>query len=427
MLYRLAPLIHPPALPAHSSEFLACKKVFDKVQIALLSFFLTLFFIFASCQTLLQAKADYEVKSKDGWTPLMLAGINLNWSTVALLVRYGASLDEWDPEGHALVHRAAASGDLAAVQFLLKLGADADLPNAEEKIPADIAQALGFTAVAAALRAATMSLRADPPLELPYGLGTAGLTLDQPDRPQFYEEGIEDVFQLLPSNFNLDESLISPLGSRHVPAEPTTTDLSLGLGFNALGPTSDSGLWLPPMGSFGTTSATSAAMTSAVSLSNSWTSGAGAFGLPLTSSSAAGMPPMPSLPSLPNGHLPPLPPLSALGSSSHGTLPELTALVGTSLGLADDAAAQSASFQELCQMMQLNLAEFSRQLALSGLDDEPARDATNGQTLLHVAARVSLSGKPLLMTVKVYWIRVSRRRCLMLSSINREYSWLFPS
>ena len=54
-----------------------------------------------------------------GWTPLLLAGANAHWSTVRLLLRYGANVDAAGADGHTLLHRAAVVGDNSIVRLLM--------------------------------------------------------------------------------------------------------------------------------------------------------------------------------------------------------------------------------------------------------------------------------------------------------------------
>lgn len=315
-------------------------------------------------QALLEAGAKVDAVTNDGWTPLALAGMNLNWSTLAVLVRYGANIDALDPESQTLMHRAAASGDVAVIDYLRSLGACVDVVNADGKQPAQLAASLGHTVAVAALQGASDAALTSvtPSAGLPLS-GLMDLTSitggGQRTRGQrsLTEDGLEDdVFKLIPSGlgFGLDDT-----ASPDAPLGISSSSSGAGLS-NLWGATPGLPLSNPfdlsGLNDWGLSVPTTTTTTTAVAAS---------------SAAAALASALPSGTSMP-------PPLTTAASLLNG----------------GDAAermelAPVKDFAALEQLMQTDVEALGRELALGGLEDEPARNPANNETLLHSAARVS--------------------------------------
>lgn len=90
-----------------------------------------------------------------GWTPLHYACASPEPQAVQLLLGRGARIDARSPNGTTPLMMAARYGSEAAVDVLLKQGADARLRNDLNLSAADFAQQAGREALAARLKALT--------------------------------------------------------------------------------------------------------------------------------------------------------------------------------------------------------------------------------------------------------------------------------
>ncbi len=100
---------------------------------------------------LLENGADPGAEDVNGFTPLHYAAMHSHFSLAALLLSGGA-----DPNAHGcgftVLHNAAGSGKKEYVELLLSRGADAGIRNRGGKTALEIAEARGYSDIAALLR-----------------------------------------------------------------------------------------------------------------------------------------------------------------------------------------------------------------------------------------------------------------------------------
>jgi hypothetical protein len=101
---------------------------------------------------LLQFKANANVVSKSGMTPLIAASVNGNPKVVSLLIEGGAALDTKDSEGNTALMYAAWNGSTEIVVQLLKAGADLRIVNNQGVSALDFAKKTGEKDVIAILQ-----------------------------------------------------------------------------------------------------------------------------------------------------------------------------------------------------------------------------------------------------------------------------------
>jgi hypothetical protein len=120
---------------------------------------------------LLDHGASPAQKDADGWSPLAIAGANLQWSTVHILVTRGADINELDGDGYTLLHRVCASGHSKLVQFLVSLGASHQAKDRYGRGPLDLAFEGHHYAIAEQLR--MLAMASGPSEGLAGGLGAS--------------------------------------------------------------------------------------------------------------------------------------------------------------------------------------------------------------------------------------------------------------
>lgn len=89
-----------------------------------------------------QLRVSIGARDKEGRTALHLAAFSGHWDIVAVLVRYGANLDESAGAGDSLLHWAVVQEDFEAVDELLRLGATVSVTDRNGWTPLHIASFL---------------------------------------------------------------------------------------------------------------------------------------------------------------------------------------------------------------------------------------------------------------------------------------------
>ena len=77
-----------------------------------------------SVSLLLHAGADFELVSKSGYAPLLIACLRANFKCVALLVEHGADAHVRSPNMESALFLSCVSNNANLVAYLLSLGVD---------------------------------------------------------------------------------------------------------------------------------------------------------------------------------------------------------------------------------------------------------------------------------------------------------------
>ena len=89
---------------------------------------------------LVEHGADFEIISRDGWTPLITASYNGHTATVRYLLEQGADRDKANYHGKNSLHLAAFYGHLEITKLLMLYGADLNARTKEGRLPIDCAR-----------------------------------------------------------------------------------------------------------------------------------------------------------------------------------------------------------------------------------------------------------------------------------------------
>jgi hypothetical protein len=131
---------------------------------------------------LLKQKVKYDVVARTtGYTPLMLACMNVHSEIVELLLDAGADPHAEDMEGNTPLHFTCAEGNYRATYLLLTAGADPDMPNSREDTAFDVASTHGHSHVLYLLE--TMDLAA----------GGGGKTVEEMDQAFIQDKQLSEA------------------------------------------------------------------------------------------------------------------------------------------------------------------------------------------------------------------------------------------
>lgn len=120
-----------------------------------------------SLQSLLSKRAGIRGRDQYGLTALHLAAIKGHGDAIALLAGSGSmDIECEDVEGHRPLHLAVEGGHADAVELLLDMGADVNARTRRGATPLQMAEAMGYEAVAQLLcaRGAEAEVAAAPAL-----------------------------------------------------------------------------------------------------------------------------------------------------------------------------------------------------------------------------------------------------------------------
>lgn len=118
-----------------------------------------------SLESLLSKRAGVRGRDQYGLTALHLAAVKGHCDAIALLAGSGCmDVESEDVEGHRPLHLAVEGGHAEAVELLLDMGADVNARTRRGATPLQMAEAMGYEAIAQLLCARGAEAAAAPPL-----------------------------------------------------------------------------------------------------------------------------------------------------------------------------------------------------------------------------------------------------------------------